>query len=100
MELSPPPVIAFGREAAASVGAASVAFGNAPGVREVHSLERLLDQVVLALHIDVTHVNDEHRKVLRAQRRQFRDSIGDHFGLEEAAHPRRRPLGFPRRRAR
>ncbi|MBD8584820.1 BCCT family transporter [Frigoribacterium sp. CFBP 8766] len=44
--------------------------------------------------------DDEHRKFLRAQRRQFRDSIGDHFGLEEAAHPRRRPLGFPRRRAR
>jgi choline/glycine/proline betaine transport protein len=44
--------------------------------------------------------DDEHRRFLRAQRRQFRDSIGDHFGLEEAAHPRRRPLGFPRRRVR
>ncbi|HUP98049.1 MAG TPA: response regulator, partial [Usitatibacter sp.] len=64
MELSPPPVIAFGREAAASVGAASVAMGQVSGVREVHSLERLLDQVVLALHIDVTHVKEEHRKVL------------------------------------
>ncbi|TWX40385.1 BCCT family transporter [Frigoribacterium sp. ACAM 257] len=44
--------------------------------------------------------DDEHRKFLRAQRRQFRDSIGDHFGLEEAAHPRRRPLGFLTRRPR
>jgi choline/glycine/proline betaine transport protein len=44
--------------------------------------------------------DDEHRTFLRAQRRQFRDSIGDHFGLEEAAHPRRRPLGFLTRRPR
>jgi len=42
----------------------------------------------------------EHRRFLRAQRRQFRDSIGDHFGLEEAVRPRRGPLGFPRRRPR
>ena len=27
-------------------------------------MERLLDQVVLALHVDVTHVNEKHRKVL------------------------------------
>ena len=33
-------------------------------MREVHSLERLLDQVVLALHIDVTHLTERHRKVL------------------------------------
>jgi signal transduction histidine kinase/DNA-binding response OmpR family regulator/HAMP domain-containing protein len=64
MELSPPPVIAIGRHPAASVGAASVVLERIPGVREVHSLERLLDQVVLALHIDVTHVNDRHRKVI------------------------------------
>jgi signal transduction histidine kinase/DNA-binding response OmpR family regulator len=64
MQLSPPPVIAFGREAVGSVGAASVAFAQIPGVREVHSLERLLDQVVLALHIDVTHAKDDHRKIL------------------------------------
>jgi signal transduction histidine kinase/DNA-binding response OmpR family regulator len=67
MELSPPPVIAFGRRITASVGAASaasVAMERIPGVREVHSLERLLDQVVLALHIDVTHVGDRQRKVI------------------------------------
>jgi CheY-like chemotaxis protein len=33
-------------------------------VREVHSLERLLDQVVFALHLDVSRVKDEQRKVL------------------------------------
>ena len=64
MDLNAPPVIAFGREAAASVGAASVALDPISGVREVHSMERLLDQVVLALHVDVTHVRDGHRKVL------------------------------------
>jgi len=68
MELSPPPVIAFGRRPAASVGAAAsvanVAVDRIPGVREVHSLERLLDQVVLALHIDASHVGDKHRKVI------------------------------------
>ncbi|MGZ5100743.1 MAG: response regulator, partial [Usitatibacter sp.] len=65
MQLSPPPVIAYGRQPApASVGAASVALAPIPGVHEAHSLERLLDQVVLALHIDFTHVKDEHRKVL------------------------------------
>jgi CheY-like chemotaxis protein len=30
----------------------------------VHSLERLLDAVVIALHIDVTHIKDPHRKVI------------------------------------
>ncbi|MEO5676889.1 MAG: response regulator, partial [Usitatibacter sp.] len=64
MEIGVPPVIAFGREPAASVGAASVALDHIPGVREVHSMERLLDQVVLALHVDVTHVSERHRKVL------------------------------------
>ncbi len=64
-ERTPPPVIAYGRTTAASVGAASVgAIERMPGVHEVHSIERLLDQVVLALHLDVTHVKDEHRKVL------------------------------------
>ncbi|MGZ5066918.1 MAG: response regulator, partial [Usitatibacter sp.] len=62
---TPPPVIAFGRRTAASVGAASVAaLERIPGVQEVHSLERLLDEVVLALHLDVSRVRDEHRKVL------------------------------------
>jgi choline/glycine/proline betaine transport protein len=42
--------------------------------------------------------DDEHRKFLRAQRRQFRDSIGDHFGLEEARPARRSILGLGRRR--
>jgi len=58
------PIIAYGRQAAASVGAASVALDVIPGVREVHSMERLLDAVVQALHIDVSHVKDEHRRVL------------------------------------
>jgi CheY-like chemotaxis protein len=62
---SPPPVIAYGRKTAASVGAASVAaLERIPGVHEVHSMERLLDEVVLALHMDVSRVKDEHRKVL------------------------------------
>jgi HAMP domain-containing protein/signal transduction histidine kinase/DNA-binding response OmpR family regulator len=62
---SPPPVIAYGRKTAACVGAASVtALERIPGVHEVHSIERLLDEVVLALHLDVSRVNDEHRKVL------------------------------------
>jgi CheY-like chemotaxis protein len=64
MELAPPPVVTFGRLQAASVGAASVAYGLAPGVREARSLERLLDQVVVALHIDVSHLSDRHRKVV------------------------------------
>ena len=42
--------------------------------------------------------DDEHRTFLRAQRRQFRDSIGDHFGLEEARPARRSILGLGRRR--
>jgi CheY-like chemotaxis protein len=58
------PIIAYGRQTAASVGAASVALETLPGVREVHSIERLLDAVVQSLHIDVTHVKDEHRRVL------------------------------------
>jgi CheY-like chemotaxis protein len=62
---SPPPVIAYGRRHAASIGAASVtALERIPGVREVHSIERLLDQTVRALHLDATHVKDEHRRVL------------------------------------
>ncbi|MEO7743323.1 MAG: response regulator, partial [Usitatibacter sp.] len=62
---SPAPVIAYGRKLAASVGAANVAtLDHIPGVREVHSIERLLDQVVSALHIDFTHVNETHRRVL------------------------------------
>jgi CheY-like chemotaxis protein len=65
LHVSPPPVIAFGRRLAASIGAASVmTLEHMPGVREVHSLERLLDQVVLALHIDMTHVKEPHRKLL------------------------------------
>jgi CheY-like chemotaxis protein len=63
MELAPPPVIAFGRHSA-SVGAASVAYSNMPGVREARSMERLLDQVVQALHIDVTHLSERHRTVI------------------------------------
>jgi HAMP domain-containing protein/signal transduction histidine kinase/DNA-binding response OmpR family regulator len=62
---SPPPVIAYGRRTAASVGAASVAsLERIIGVHEVHSIERLLDEVVLALHLDVSRVKDDHRKVL------------------------------------
>jgi signal transduction histidine kinase/DNA-binding response OmpR family regulator/HAMP domain-containing protein len=62
---SPPPVIAYGRKMAASVGAANVTLlEHMPGLREVHSIERLLDQVVMALHIDLSHVSGPHRKVL------------------------------------
>jgi CheY-like chemotaxis protein len=57
------PVIAYGRQPVASLGAAAV-HERFPGVREVHSLERLLDQVVFALHLDVSRVKDEQRKVL------------------------------------
>jgi signal transduction histidine kinase/DNA-binding response OmpR family regulator/HAMP domain-containing protein len=57
------PVITYGRMPAASLGAAAVA-EKIPGVHEVHSIERLLDEVVLALHLDVARVKDEHRKVL------------------------------------
>jgi CheY-like chemotaxis protein len=64
MQMAPPPVVAFGRQQGASVGAASVALAHIPGVREVRSLERLLDQVVLALHVDVTHLSERHRKVI------------------------------------
>jgi len=64
-QASPPPVIAYGRRMAASVGAANVTLlEHIPGLREVHSIERLLDQVVMALHIDLSHVSDPHRKVL------------------------------------
>jgi CheY-like chemotaxis protein len=57
------PVITYGRLPAASLGAAAV-HERIPGVHEVHSIERLLDEVVLALHLDVARVKDEHRKVL------------------------------------
>jgi CheY-like chemotaxis protein len=63
MEIAAPPVIAFGRQAA-SVGAASVAYSHIPGVREARSMERLLDQVILALHIDVTHLPERHRSII------------------------------------
>jgi len=58
---SPPPVIVYGREPAASVGSAAAAI---PGVREIHSIERLLDQVVLALHLEEPRLKETHRKVL------------------------------------
>jgi CheY-like chemotaxis protein len=63
MEIVPPPVISFGRQAA-SVGAASVSYAHIPGVREARSLERLLDQVVLALHVDLTHLSERHRSII------------------------------------
>jgi CheY-like chemotaxis protein len=63
MEIAVPPVIAYGR-AHASVGAASVNYAPAPGVREARSLERLLDQVIVALHIDASHLSERHRKVV------------------------------------
>ncbi len=62
-DATPPAVISYRRQLA-SLGAASVALEQIPGVRHVHSLERLLDQVVLALHIEATHVRDEQRKIL------------------------------------
>jgi CheY-like chemotaxis protein len=60
---APPPVIAYGREPVASVGSA-VAHPAIPGVREIHSIERLLDQTVLALHIEEPRLKETHRKVL------------------------------------
>jgi len=63
VSLTPPPVIAFGQRLA-SVGAASVALASIPGVREVHSLERLIDELVRALHIDLGHVPERYRKVI------------------------------------
>jgi CheY-like chemotaxis protein len=57
------PVIAYMRQPAASIGAASAGL-HMPGVREVHSIERLLDQAVLALHIDVANLKEEHRRIL------------------------------------
>ncbi len=60
-----PAVITIGRRVAASIGAASVsALERIPGVHEVHSMERLLDEVVRALHLDMNRVTDPHRKVL------------------------------------
>ncbi|HEY2628298.1 MAG TPA: response regulator, partial [Usitatibacter sp.] len=58
-----PPVIAYGRQPAASIGAASAGL-HIPGVREVHSIERLLDQAVLALHIDFANLKEAHRGIL------------------------------------
>ena len=58
-----PPVIAYMRQPAASIGAASAGL-HIPGVREVHSIERLLDQAVLALHIDIANLKEEHRRIL------------------------------------
>ncbi len=63
IEDSPPPVIAYVRQPAASIGAASAGLHIA-GVREVHSIERLLDQAVLALHIDFASLTEEHRRTL------------------------------------
>jgi CheY-like chemotaxis protein len=60
---APPPVIAYGRQPAASVGSAA-ALASIPGVREIHSIERLLDQVVLALHLDEPRLKEDHRRVL------------------------------------
>jgi CheY-like chemotaxis protein len=57
------PVITYARAPVASLGAAAV-HERIPGVHEVHSIERLLDEVVLALHLDVARVKDGHRKVL------------------------------------
>jgi len=61
--IAPPPVIAYGRRLA-SIGAASVALDGIPGVREVRSPERLVDELVRALHIDATHVTERYRKLI------------------------------------
>ena len=63
MAIAPPPVIAYGRRLA-SVGAASVALDHVTGVREVHSPERLVDELVRALHVDVSHLNERYRKLV------------------------------------
>src|SRR5205085_893670 len=59
-EGSPPPVIAYGRGRQSR----QPSLERIPGVHEVHSIERLLDQVVLALHVDATRVKEAHRQVL------------------------------------
>jgi CheY-like chemotaxis protein len=62
---APPAVIAYGRQATAALGGgSSIALAMVPGVREIHSVERLLDQTVLALHLDQAGLKDEHRRVL------------------------------------
>jgi CheY-like chemotaxis protein len=61
--VAPPPVIAYGRRLA-SIGAASVALDQIPGVREVHSPERLVDELVCALHIDSAQVAERYRKLI------------------------------------
>src|SRR6185437_6773730 len=61
--IAPPPVIAYGPRLA-SIGAASVALDHIPGVREVHSPERLVDELVCALHIDTAQVSERYRKLI------------------------------------
>jgi CheY-like chemotaxis protein len=57
--MSPPPVIAYARQSSGSNGTAPIA-----GVREIHSIERVLDETVLALHLDESRLKEEHRRVL------------------------------------
>ena len=61
--LTPPPVIAYGRQPVGSVGSAAT-LTAIRGVREIHSIERLLDQTVLALHLDESRLREEQRKVI------------------------------------
>jgi signal transduction histidine kinase/DNA-binding response OmpR family regulator/HAMP domain-containing protein len=63
LAVAPPPVIAYGRNLG-SVGAASVVLAQIPGVREVHSLERLADELVRALHLDLGGVHERYRKAI------------------------------------
>jgi len=57
---APPPVISYGRQPASVTSPATAI----PGLHEIHSIERLLDQAVLALHLDESRLKDEHRRVL------------------------------------
>ncbi len=61
-----PPVIVYGRGAAASVGAASVSLARIAGVREVHSDDRLVDEVVRALHIAPGRLGSRQRDMLES----------------------------------
>ena len=60
-----PVIIAFSDESGAARGNGEWdAMAKQHGLRKVHSLERLLDQLVLSLHENVAALPDHHRQVL------------------------------------
>jgi CheY-like chemotaxis protein len=62
--LAPPPVITYGRSQSSGSHAGTGTLTAIRGVHEIHSIERLLDQAVLALHLDESRLGEPHRKVL------------------------------------